>query len=428
MARKSQAEEHEFAREFKSLMHRHRITQEKLGQTINVRAGTANKYVNGGLVFPEDLLQKTCRELFKLSEAETEHLLALYQEFAAQKREEKASPPTSNLVATPIIQSSPIIWNFKYLLALGAIVLFSIPPLGLLFLRVGAATPCKQQTRAGMCDIPEGKFLRGSTEEQLKYFTKLCVIAKIPCSVDDFSDELPQKAVYLSAFRIDQFEVINQDFQKFVDSTGYKTTAETTKVSDIWNDSTRQFVRTNGADWRHPGGPGTSIADRMNYPVVHVSWLDAKTYCTWAGKRLPTEAEWEKAARGTDGLLFPWGNTWDQADMNRGNYVHKDAAPPLMEVGHYPQGASLYGVQDMLGNATEWVADWYDDTYYQKAESLTNPQGPTVSASKIHVRRGGGRSTRAGFLHNAWRITQTTFTDPNETRNDVLGFRCALSF
>ena len=94
----------------------------------------------------------------------------------------------------------------------------------------------------------------------------------------------------------------------------------------------------------------------------------------------------------------------------------------MAPVGSYPKGISPYGVYDMLGNVTEWVADWYDETYYTKTDSLLNPQGPKIPAQKIRVRRGGGRSTKAGYLHTAWRIVDPPSTD---TTNDTLGFRCA---
>ncbi len=440
-------QEYEFQREFNNLRQRYGFTYEELGQRLHVSAGALNRYVNGRRKFPTDLLRRACREVFHRTEAETDHLVALYNEFWAQTTQEEETPDeetaneeeTVNEETRRTEREPPLVRTYyqsiavrKRLISLGIVVVILVGGLILWMLSPFsplARTPqCIQRKRAGMCDIPEGKFLRGSTEKQLQHFAELCASAKIPCAVDDFQDELPQQEVHLSAFRIDQYEVMNQEFLKFVQGTSYKTTAELKGDSDIWNDTLRKFVRTTGADWSHPNGVHTSIGDRLNYPVVHVSWTDARAYCEWAGKRLPTEAEWEKAARGTEGVLFPWGNEWNQNDESRGNYVHKDAAPPLSPVGSYPRGVSPYGAQDMLGNVSEWVADWYDDAYYNREESLTNPQGPAISATKIHVRRGGGRSTRGGFLHAAWRITQSTFSDPNETRNDVLGFRCAQDF
>lgn len=278
---------------------------------------------------------------------------------------------------------------------------------------------------AGMCDIPAGEFLRGSTPDQLQQFEALCVKYESPCTIDSFEDELPQRRVVLPAYRIDRVEVTNREFQRFADAEGYQTVAEKRGSSKVWNDDirVRDFIVTTGATWRQPGGAGTSVVDREDYPVVHIAWADADAYCKWAGKRLPTEAEWERAARGDDGLVFPWGNDWQE---NAGNYVRNGIAPLLASVGKVPRGSSPYGVADMLGNVSEWTSDWYDENYYATEESAINPLGPIASTSTINtrVRRGGGRSTRAGFLHAAWRITYPVEVD---TTSDTLGFRCAAT-
>jgi formylglycine-generating enzyme len=287
------------------------------------------------------------------------------------------------------------------------------------------------QTQAGMCDIPAGPFLRGSTAADIEYFVALCVEREAgkECTYKSFEDELPQQSVTLSAYRIDQHEVTNQEFQAFVDAEGFTTTAEIAGWSMVWNDTLRDYVRTEGADWRHPGGPGTSIAGRNDHPVIHVSWHDAEAYCDWADKRLPTEAEWEKAARGTEGWRFPWGDDWESENGERGNYVHEESAALLAPVGSFPSGASPYGVLDMLGNVTEWVADWYHEEYYYQEESLINPKGPAVADYNVPVRKGGGRSTRPGYLHAAWRVIAPVYgADPTQIRYDTLGFRCAQDF
>jgi formylglycine-generating enzyme required for sulfatase activity len=274
-----------------------------------------------------------------------------------------------------------------------------------------------------MAYVPSGCFLQGSTADQLAFFETLCLEAKTDCRKDFFEDELPQRKVTLSAFYIDVHEVTNDKFQRFVANTGYKTTAERNGKSRVFSPQLDNFVILAGADWRHPGGAGTGITERMNYPVVQVSWEDAKAYCEWEQKRLPTEAEWEKAARGPDGRLFPWGNDW-QPDY--GNYSKLAVSGTEIErgltaVGKYPQAASPYGVLDMLGNVSEWVADYYDPDYYQSAPNR-NPVNLTVSKNRPdgrHSRRGGSWATRPGYLHAAWRIDR-----PDET-SDVHGFRCA---
>jgi formylglycine-generating enzyme required for sulfatase activity len=273
--------------------------------------------------------------------------------------------------------------------------------------------------------IPAGPFIQGSTQDQINYFGQLCEEAKghLPylCDATFFEDELPARQVILSSYFIDQHEVTNNDFQRFVTANHHITTAERVEHSWVFLLGTTTVTDTQGADWQHPEGPLSNISGQGSYPVVHVSYADAAAYCKWVHKRLPTEAEWEKAARGPNGQLFPWGDKWDNT---KGNYVvvvpdGSDYTRGLQPVGSYPQGRSPYGVDDLLGNAFEWVADWYDPDYYRNNPPERNPQGPPKSPKEQHSRRGGGWATRAGFLHAAWRIDR-----PERTSND-LGFRCA---
>lgn len=267
----------------------------------------------------------------------------------------------------------------------------------------------------GMAYIPAGPFLQGSTPEDLAYFGILCAEANANCFSDFFDDELPQREVTLSAFFIDVHPVTNEHFDAFVTATGYRTTAEEQGASRVWDKTSGRFIVTPGADWRHPEGLPTSIAPRLRHPVVHVSYEDALAYAAWQDVRLPTEAEWEKAARGPHGFRFPWGNHWEPERLH---YFHAGSLVGAVEVGRYPQGASVYGVQDMLGNVSEWVADFYDRDYYHWAPSY-NPKGPASHPTNQHVRRGGSWATKAGYLHSAWRMDR-----PDQTSN-TLGFRCA---
>ena len=237
--------------------------------------------------------------------------------------------------------------------------------------------------------------------------------------------ERPQHSVYLDAYWIDQLEVSNQQFQRFVEATGYRTDAERQGFGFVAGQTGLDMLP--GADWRHPQGPDSSILERMHHPVVQVSWHDAQAYCAWAGARLPTEAEWEKAARGADGRFYPWGNA---PDAGRANFCDRSCPNRAPEqslddgyarsapVGSFPNGASPYGALDLAGNVAEWTADWYAADYYSRSPSR-NPTGPDSGEGK--VLRGG--SWRNPLLPSTYRNAG----NPDLLRLDFLGFRCATS-
>jgi len=212
------------------------------------------------------------------------------------------------------------------------------------------------------------------------------------------SDEKPAHVVTLNAFWIDKTEVTNAMYALCVKvgACSVQETRSSTRVSYYGNTSYN------------------------NYPVINVSWNDAQKYCIWAGRRLPTEAEWEKAARGTDGRSYPWGNS--VPDITKLNYASLNQAVNVgdtSEVGKYPDGASPYGALDMAGNVWEWVNDWYDEKYYGSS-SANNPTGPTSGQSR--ALRGGSWFVIDIFVRVSFRLG----VEPTGI-NYSIGFRCASS-
>jgi formylglycine-generating enzyme required for sulfatase activity len=201
----------------------------------------------------------------------------------------------------------------------------------------------------------------------------------------------PRRKVYVDAFYMDRFETTTSRYAKFLESTG------SDKRPDYWDELA-----------------GTSSEEM---PVIGVSWNEANAYCKWAGKRLPTETEWEKAARGTDGRPFPWGEASpSQLHANYQNSSPDAYSGGLTPVGEHTAGKSPFGVEDMAGNASEWVADWYSESF--TSDDVYNPRGPVEGEKKTI--RGSGRYDPSSRLS----VTRRWFASP-ETRADDIGFRCA---
>jgi iron(II)-dependent oxidoreductase len=252
-----------------------------------------------------------------------------------------------------------------------------------------AAERAKQPSKEEMVRVPAGWFLMGSDKRVDR---------------NAYPWEGPQRRVYLDAFEIDKYEVTALQFLKFVLATD----------------------RLPLLDWRYDGG---NFQEAMaHHPVMHVTWFDADAYCAWAGKRLPSEAEWEKAARGEDGRIYPWGN--QIAGLSRANFGRSGLSgpvrdrperlllyPPIIAVDKYENGVSPYGIHQMMGNVAEWVADWYAKDYYAAAPDR-NPKGPESGTQKAF--RGGGWIDSTTTMRAAMR----NGTDPH-VRMNWLGFRCA---
>jgi sulfatase modifying factor 1 len=304
----------------------------------------------------------------------------------------------------------------------------------------------------GMVKIPGGDFLMGSADKEGR------------------PDEYPQHAVHVDGFYMDATEVTNAMFMQFVKATGYKTTAERTpdweelkkqlppgtpKPADSLlvaaslvftppsqpiqlSDVSQWWQWVKGADWKHPQGPGSNIKGKENLPVVQVSWDDAMAYAKWAGKRLPTEAEWEWAARaGLTYQPFTWGSEpvdkgQSKANIWQGRFPdHNTVTDGYARVSPVKSFAvNAYGLYDIAGNVWEWCSDWYRSDYYSQtsAKKSINPAGPAASYDPEEptvpkrVVRGGSFLCHASYC-SSYRVSARMKTSP-DTGLEHTGFRC----
>ncbi|KAM8758146.1 formylglycine-generating enzyme [Rhynchonycteris naso] len=278
---------------------------------------------------------------------------------------------------------------------------------------------------AKMVLIPAGVFTMGTDDPQIKQ-----------------DGEAPARRVTLDAFYMDAYEVSNADFEKFVNSTSYLTEAEKFGDSFVFEGMLSERVKTGiqqavaaapwwlpvkGSSWRHPEGPGSTVRHRPDHPVLHVSWNDAAAFCAWAGKRLPTEAEWEYSCRG--GLrdrLFPWGNKLQPKGQHYANIwqgefpvtdTGEDGFRGTAPVDAFPPNG--YGLYNIVGNVWEWTSDWW--TADHSAGEALNPKGPP--SGKDRVKKGGSYMCHKSYCYR-YRCAARSQNTPDSSASN-LGFRCA---
>lgn len=295
--------------------------------------------------------------------------------------------------------------------------------------RVRVIVPATENRKGEMVPFPGGEFLMGTDYPQ-------------GFAADG---EGPVRRVFVDAFALDRYPVTNNLFHSFIEATGYRTDAERfgwsfvfwshippARFQELVQDTVAAspwWCKVAGAKWNTPEGPGSGLAGRGDHPVVHVSWDDCAAFATWSGQRLPTEAEWEFAARGgLEQKLYPWGdklrpggkhlcNIWqgefpnhDTGDDGYAGTCPVDAFPP-----------NGYGLYSMTGNVWEWCADWFDAEFHRTADPQ-NPVGPPNGIAR--VMKGGSFLCHKSYC-NRYRVAARTSNTPDSSASNI-GFRCAL--
>jgi formylglycine-generating enzyme required for sulfatase activity len=230
--------------------------------------------------------------------------------------------------------------------------------------------------------VPAGEFFMGTNKiDDEKIHLKIGAVKPL------FVDQHPSRKIFLGSYYIDKYEVTNEEYKRFLDTSGYD------ELPGHWE-------------------KGTYAKGKGRYPVTHVTWREALTYCLWAQKTLPSEAQWEKAARGVDGLVYPWGNDYEKGSSN----MDIDGARALTEVGKYPDDVSPYKVYDLGGNVMEWTLDWYQA---YPGSTYKNPRYGKI----LKVLRGNAFQKSGHYFLEAYRYSfSRTEADPNDYFENV-GFR-----
>ena len=275
--------------------------------------------------------------------------------------------------------------------------------------------------------VPAGEFVRGSNRQD-----DLAMRQQYGFPAPLFVDEHPQKKLHLDAFKIDTYEVTNKQFKTYIlsakrmlpyawMSNGYVISEDQLKMLDV--EKLRKMatdvfaVDVDAREMEKPALLAVMLEQQKmqdNFPITGVSWFAAKAFCEWRQARLPTEAEWEKAARGANGFEYPWGNDWDPKITNTGDDGEWEEG--MAPIGSYPKNKSPYGAYDMSGNAWEWVADWYEP--YAGSEYQTEAFG-----KHNRVIRGGGGGVGHYAISYFFRAATRQFAEPEMESEDV-GFRC----
>ncbi|MFS0824429.1 formylglycine-generating enzyme family protein [Bacillus sp. 1P02SD] len=283
-----------------------------------------------------------------------------------------------------------------------------------------------QSSTDGMVYIPGGEFLMGTDLKE-----------GFPAD-----GEGPIRNVKVNPFYMDTCAVTNSQFAEFVNDTGYKTEAEifgwsfvfyklvskeVAKIVKNQVESTPWWWVVEGAYWEKPEGPDSTIEDRMDHPVIHISWNDAMRYCKWAGKRLPTEAEWEFAARGgLEQKIYPWGDELNPSGEHLCNIWQGDFPNVNTKVDGYLSTAPVnafppngYGLKNIVGNVWEWCSDWFSPNFHMYSKQ-DNPKGPATGKTK--VTRGGSYLCHQSYC-NRYRVAARSSNTPDSSTGN-LGFRC----